>query len=42
MITPCETRQNLLQTAPILKSATILGYGDITAETTGILKTSMG
>ena len=35
-ITPRETRQNLLLTAPILISATILIYGVITMETTSV------
>ena len=40
LITPCETRQNLLLTAPILISHTILSNRDITMETS-ILKISM-
>ena len=40
-IRPRETRKNLLQTASILISATVFSYGDITLETTGILKISM-
>ena len=40
-ITPRETRQNLLLTAPIMISATIFTYGDITIETTSTLKLSM-
>ena len=40
-ITPRENRQNLLLTAPILISATVFSYQDITMETRGILKISM-
>ena len=40
-ITPRETRQNLLLTAPILIPATVFSYGDITMETTSTLKLSM-
>ena len=40
-MTPRENKQNLLLTAPILISPTVFSYGDITMETTGILKISM-
>ena len=41
IITPRETRQNLLLMAPILISHTIISNGDITLETTIVLKISM-
>ena len=40
-VTQCENRQNLLLTAPIPTSATVGSYGDITMETTGVLKISI-
>ena len=40
-ITPHETRQNLVLTAPILISATVFCYEDITMERTGMLKIPM-
>ena len=43
IITPPENRQSLLLRAPILISAIVFSYGDITLETTsiGLLKISM-
>ena len=40
-ITPHETRQNLLLTAPILIAPTVFSNGDISTETTSIVKHSM-
>ena len=39
-VTPCETGQNLLLTAPIFISATIVDNGDISMETTSELDIS--
>ena len=40
-ITPCETRQNLLLTAPILIKPTVFSNRDIIMETTSVVKVSM-
>ena len=40
-VTPCETGQNLLLTAPILNSATAISNGDIIMETPSVAKVSM-